>query len=152
MVAEALDRELVHASEREVPEVQEVEALLRRLQQAGSCPKARLIGAENEEMELPGPLYQVLTQAATLLLEGASIAIVPYHKELTTQEAADFLNMSRQFFVRLLDQGAIPYEKVGTHRRVRFSDVLDYREARRKERRGALARMTALAEEAGEYD
>lgn len=77
---------------------------------------------------------------------------MPYRQELTTQEAADFLNMSRQFFVTLLERGELPFEKVGTHRRVRFKDVLEYKERRRAERRQALAELTALAEERGDYD
>ena len=80
------------------------------------------------------------------------MAPVPYHQHLTTQEAADFLNMSRQFFVTLLERGELPFEKVGTHRCVRFKDLLEYKERRRAERRKALAELTALAEESGDYD
>ena len=69
--------------------------------------------------------------------------------ELTTQEVADFLNVSRQYVVQLLDQGAIPHTKVGTHRRVRFGDLQAYKEIRDGQRRTVLAR---LSEDLGMYD
>jgi excisionase family DNA binding protein len=78
--------------------------------------------------------------------------MMPYHNELTTQEAADILNMSRQHLVTLLERGDIPYSKTGSHRRLSMRDVLAYKEQRRATRRASLARLTALAEEAGDYD
>jgi len=101
---------------------------------------------------LPSSIYQVIKQIVPLLKRGDAVALVPYHQELTTQEAADFLNMSRQFLVNLLERGEIPFAKVGTHRRICFHDLLDYKERRRGERRRSLAAMTALSEECGEYD
>ena len=153
MVTEAIDRDVVSASEKDVPEIQECDALLRRLlDQAPPRPRARLVGAEGDEIDLPEPIYRLLRRIVPLLLNGDSIALMPYHKELTTQQAADFLNMSRQYLVRLLDQEEIPYTKVGTHRRVAFKDLLEYQARRQRRRKAGLARMTALADDAGEYD
>jgi len=73
------------------------------------------------------------------------------HSSLTTQEAADFLGISRPTLVKLLEQGEIPYEQPGRHRRVMFSDLLAYRQRRQEERRAALDRMTEDASEAGLY-
>jgi excisionase family DNA binding protein len=79
------------------------------------------------------------------------ITVVPQTQRLTPQEAADFLGISRPTLVKLLDQGKIPYEQPGRHRRVMFSDLLRYVDLRRDERTAALDRMTEEASEAGIY-
>lgn len=153
MVAANLERSFVHASDHEVLEIQAIDSLLRRLQdQSPLEARARLVGVKGEEVDLPRSVYALLQQIVPLLLEGDSIAVVPYHKEMTTQEAADFLNISRQYLTRLLDGGVIPHTKVGTHRRVRFRDIAEYKVHRHSARKASLARMTALAEEAGDYE
>ena len=85
---------------------------------------------------------------------GKAITVAPLDQRLTTQEAADFLGISRPTLVKLLEQGEIPYERpaAGRHRRVRLSDVLDYQIRKRQERRTTLDQMTADAAEAGLYD
>jgi excisionase family DNA binding protein len=162
MLAEAArEHRVVTAREEDVPAIKQVDALLERLKSARSQskaqgieprPRARLVGANGEELEVPGPIYDLLQQIVPYLMRGDAIAVVPYHKELTTQEAADFLNMSRQYVVTLLERGEIPFSKTGTHRRVRFRDVLDYRDRRYQERTNALRDLTRLAEAYGEYD
>jgi excisionase family DNA binding protein len=86
------------------------------------------------------------------MLQGRSVNIIPVNKEVTTQEAADFLNISRPYLVKLLEQGEIPFIKVGTHRRIRFSDVLKYKQRRDETRRRGLAEITHIAEDVGVYD
>lgn len=71
---------------------------------------------------------------------------------LTTQEAADYLGISRPTLVRILDRGDLPMQRPGRHRYVRLSDLLDYRERTRRERRDALDEMVAVSEKAGMYD
>ena len=70
------------------------------------------------------------------------MSIVPIHEELTTQEAADILNVSRQYLVELLDTQTIPHNKVGTHRRIRFGDLMNYKNDRDAKRQEGLSRMT----------
>lgn len=72
-------------------------------------------------------------------------------RELTTQEAADFLNVSRQYFVQLLERGDIRFAKTGTHRRVEFGDVLAYKQRRDAQRRQILDELTQLGQEMGDY-
>lgn len=73
------------------------------------------------------------------------------HKELTTGEAADILNVSRQYLVELLETGAIPFTKAGTHRRIRFGDLMDYKERRDANRREGLSRLTKKSQKLGLY-
>jgi excisionase family DNA binding protein len=82
---------------------------------------------------------------------GAS-GVVPVGKELTTQQAADLLNVSRQYLVRLLDEGRILYTRTGKHRRLRIEEVLAFKERRDAERRVALRDLTQLTEDADGYD
>ena len=86
------------------------------------------------------------------MAQGQAVIIAPVHQLLTTQQAADLLGISRPTFVKLLDEGKIPYERPGRHRRVRLVDVLDYRNHRSIQRRAALDRMVEITEQSGMYE
>jgi excisionase family DNA binding protein len=111
-----------------------------------------LLGPDGEQAPLPEEVYQILVQVVEALREGKVITIVPRTQRLTTQEAADYLGISRPTLVKLLEEGQIPYEQPGRHRRILFSDLLAYLERRGEERRAALDRMTEEASDAGLYD
>jgi excisionase family DNA binding protein len=83
--------------------------------------------------------------------EGKAITLVPRTQRLTTQEAADFLGVSRPTMVKLLEDGRIPFEQPGRHRRILFTDLLAYTGRQHAGRRAALDRMTEDASEAGIY-
>jgi excisionase family DNA binding protein len=110
---------------------------------------ARLVGPDGETMEIPASAFHALMLVVQGMARGQTMTLVPHGKELTTQEAADLLHVSRPHLVKLLDEGAIDHYKVGSHRRVRIEDVLAYREARAGRRREKLDELTRLSEELG---
>ncbi|MCP9489451.1 MAG: helix-turn-helix domain-containing protein [Solirubrobacteraceae bacterium MAG38_C4-C5] len=113
----------------------------------GGRRAARLVGSDGEAVELPPSALQALEIVVQGMARGQTMRLVSHGKELTTQEAADLLHVSRPHLVKLLDEATIPHYKVGTHRRVRIEDVLDYRERRASTRREKLDELTGLSEE-----
>lgn len=104
---------------------------------------------QGETVEIPVVALRLLVGILDEMADGNSVTLVPSRAELTTQQAASFLNVSRPHLVRLLEAGMIPFYKAGTHRRVRFQDVLAYKAQKDKARRGALQELAALSQELG---
>lgn len=105
-----------------------------------------------EEVAVPAAAARALQQAVHALAQGRAVTLVAIHKELTTQEAADILNVSRPYLVQLLEAGEIPHHKVGTHRRVDLDDLLAYRDRWDEARDKALRELTQMSEDFGLYD
>jgi len=116
---------------------------------SGEQRHASLCSPDGEQLEIPPSIYRVLAAAVAAMARGNAVAIVPVHHELTTQQAADLLGVSRPYLVKLLDAGDIPHHKTGSHRRVYFEDLMKYREVRDAERRKALAELTRKSAEYG---
>lgn len=101
---------------------------------------------------LPVAAVRLLQDLLREMAQGHAISLVPMHAELTTQRAADALNVSRPFLVKLLETGQLPHRKVGTHRRIRFDDLMRYKHAIDAKRVAALKALTEESEELGLYD
>ncbi len=111
----------------------------------------RLVLPNGEQVELPAEAALLLRDLFAALADGQAVSVVPLHKELTTQEAADLLNISRQGLVDLLEAGKLPFHKPNKHRRIRAADLLRYKQQRDEERAKALSDLTQLSEEMGDY-
>lgn len=104
-------------------------------------------GRTSAELKLPPSALRLLVRVLAELGQGHAITLTPLRAELTTQQAADLLNVSRPHLVKLLDAGAMPSRKVGSHRRVLLSDPLAYREAWHAKRHAALDELAALSQD-----
>lgn len=119
------------------------------------CPGARLRlrvmrdDREAETVVLPDRALRLLLDVLSNMAEGNTVTLVPVGAELTSQQAADLLNVSRPFLIQLLENGEIPYHKVGKHRRVRSKDVMAYKHRIDKKRHEVLDELVAEAQELG---
>jgi len=142
-----MEQEPITANENERPALYKIKGVL---DDDNRIPK--LIGPNGEIIELPKSVFRVLRQIVYHMMRGRAIFIVPENKELTTQEAAEILNVSRPYLVKLLEQGKIPFVKVGTHRRIRFSDLMNYKKLRDAERERGLDEIAQMSQDLGLYD
>jgi excisionase family DNA binding protein len=114
---------------------------------------AKLVTPSGEEHELPHSVYNVLVDVIhQVLVLGNTVKVMSVDAELTTQQAADLLNVSRPFLIKLLKEGNLDYRMVGTHRRIRLEDLLVYKDQRDAERRRLLGEITSESQELGLYD
>ncbi|HVE08192.1 MAG TPA: helix-turn-helix domain-containing protein [Paraburkholderia sp.] len=104
---------------------------------------------EMRSIQLPTTVVKLLVDVLSEIGQGNAVSIIPIHAELTTQEAADLLNVSRPYFVQLLEKGEIPFRRVNTHRRVRYQDVIEYKKRTDEARTRALDDLAAQAQELG---
>lgn len=111
----------------------------------------KLVGPHGESA-VPEAVFHVLVRVAEVLSKGDAITIVPVGKELTTQQSADMLNVSRQYLVRLIEEKKIPCTRTGRHRRLKIEDVLAFKKQRESERQSALDELISMGEEMGHYD
>lgn len=131
-----------------------VAAIFRLLDRASqkSESRCRIVGPDGQEIAIPESMFYVFERVAEVLARGDAVTVLPIGRELTTQQAADILNVSRQYLVRLLDQGVIPFTRTGTHRRIRAIDLLEYKQRRDRERNAALDQLSQISQEMGGYD
>jgi excisionase family DNA binding protein len=141
----------VSAPREQRAEVVELARALERGHGRKGAGKYKLVGPNRESIVIPESVFFVLERVAEVLARGDAITIVPVGKDLTTQQAADLLNVSRQYLVRLLEANQIPFSKVGKHRRLRIEDVLAFKSKRDQDRRAKLDELTRLSEDLGGY-
>lgn len=104
-------------------------------------------GHHGRQITIPVSALRLLMNILAQMAKGNAVTLIPIHKELTTQEAADMLNVSRPYLVELLEKGKIPFRKVGTRRRIYVNDLLHYKEKIDKARLKALEELAAQAQD-----
>jgi excisionase family DNA binding protein len=141
------------------PEEQQaqVEALSRALENIVRSPsrgagRLQLVGPRGKSVNVPESVVLLLERVAEVLARGDAISLVPVSQEITTTKAAEILNVSRQYLVRLLGEGRIPFRMTGKHRRLRVGDVLAYKARRDRDRKAALRQLSRLTQRYGGYD
>ena len=128
---------------------------LRTLQELGTksdfalCALHLIRNQRTFPVELPKATVPLLAEILEYMARGDAVKVMPMHAELTTQQAAQMLNVSRPYLVGLLDAGKIPCRKVGSHRRIRLGDLLAYKEHDDKQREKVLDQLAADAQELG---
>jgi excisionase family DNA binding protein len=106
--------------------------------------------AGDDALVVPREAAVMLAQILGFLANGQGVTVTSSNAMLTTQQAADFLNVSRPYLIKLLEAGEIRFEKVGTHRRVAFAELMQYKRRDDQERRRAADELTELGQELGE--
>ena len=125
--------------------------LAPQLAKANGTTQLRVVEPDGggETVTIPAAAFRLLVAILAQMASGNAVRLIPHHAELTTQEAAELLNVSRPYLVRLLDDGRIPFRRVGTHRRVLFKDVMTYKAEHRRARKAALDELSRLDQELG---
>ena len=135
-----------------IPLDKEHKQLVRMVDMLRSGKKTRLVSEDGTECFLSDTMLHVVERAAHVLVHGQAVSVVPRHRELTTQEAADILNISRPYLIRLLDKDTLPYNKTGSHRRLKLEDVLAYKAKRDKTTDESLDQLAQLSQDLGLYE
>lgn len=162
-MAQVIERGPVDATAEERTMITQIDQLLERCAAltppappAEATPAAtaagyRLVGPQGQSVDLPLVLVRLLHDLVHQLAHDRAVSIVPIHKQLTTQQAADLLNVSRPHLITLLERGEIPYTRPGAHRRLQFGDVMAYKRRREAAEAAALDALARQGEELGLY-
>jgi excisionase family DNA binding protein len=144
--------ETVTPTEEEARQAQESSRRLAQLLESGR-PDARFRIQEDhhpeEAITIPLSALRLLADILTEMAQGNAVSVIPVRTELTTQQAADLLHVSRPFLIRLLEEGKLPFRLVGGQRRVRFDDLMAYKQQDDEARRRLAEQLTAEAQELG---
>ena len=135
-------------SEREAVIARTSKQMLARYAREDQSLTVQVMDADQDEpIELPAGAVTLLLDILGAMASGQGVTIIPEDAELTTVQAADILHVSRPFLIKLLDEGKIPYRKVGKHRRIRMEDVMNYKRAIDQQREAVLDQLVAEAQE-----
>jgi excisionase family DNA binding protein len=131
-------------------EEEQIRALYKMM--LSSSGHAVILGRDGTKHNIPESIYRILLNILAKMQEGKTITLLPIMEELTTRAAADYLGVSRQFLVQLLEQNEIPFHKAGTRRRIYFKDILDYKRRRDTARHQAIKNLAKKELNEGTYD
>ncbi|MFJ4210434.1 excisionase family DNA-binding protein [Paenarthrobacter sp. NPDC089675] len=149
MTAEPATPAYPHGSDAEM--ARDALKVLRRAVEAHTDPRQPVVMtvADGGHLELPGPAAELMVRILGKMAAGQGVTVIPMNAELTTQQAADLLNVSRPYLVGLLESGQIDFRKVGTHRRVMAESLYDYRRRTALVQKDAADELSALGQEMG---
>jgi excisionase family DNA binding protein len=137
-------------TQTEAKQAEETSRVLSSRLRSKSPLRLRVVGApEDETVVIPTSAVKMLVGILDEMGRGNTVKVIPVHAELTTQEAADMLSISRPSLIQLLDEGKVEYRKIGTHRRVRFESLIAYKRRVHAERLAALNELAAYDQEIG---
>ncbi|QQS46477.1 MAG: helix-turn-helix domain-containing protein [Acidobacteriota bacterium] len=131
---------------------QESSEILKQYLKDHASASLRLGGAGDKEIVLPDTILRLISEALSSAAAGKKLRLVEEDEEISPEKAAEFLQVSRPYLVRLLDGGEIPFHYVGTHRRITMSDLIEYKRKRKIKGKEALQKMVEVSEEMGLYD
>ncbi|MEM7134496.1 MAG: excisionase family DNA-binding protein [Chloroflexota bacterium] len=138
--------EMITPTKNETQQAQESSRRLATVLGNGDEIQLRLTNSD-ETVIVPVSAMRLLVRMLAEMAQGNPVTFIPIHAELTTQQAASFLNVSRPFLIQILENGEIPFRKVGTHRRVCFQDLITYKQTMDAKRLEALDELVAQAQE-----
>ncbi len=144
----ASTKDLSLPSEDDAKQAAEVSRKLAAIIGHGDAARLRLIDGE-EDITVPVGAVYLLADILNQMAQGNAVSLVPIGHTLTTQQAADFLNVSRPYLVRLLETGKMPFTKVGRHRRIKFEELMKYMQRVDEESRQAADNLTRETQELG---
>ena len=131
---------------------QESSEILKQYLEGHGSASLKLGGASNQEIVLPDSILRLVYEALSSAAAGKKLRLVEEDEEVSPEKAAEFLQVSRPYLVRLLEGGEIPFHYVGTHRRITMSDLIEYKRRRKLRSKEALQKMVEASEEMGLYD
>lgn len=139
----------IRPSEQDVRLARRSASELGRLKERDGWKLTVSAGAEETEVAIPEIAFRMLEAILEELAQGHAVALSLVDQEVSTQKAAELLNVSRPYLIKLLESGKIPFRKVGTHRRVRLADLLEHKARLDAEAERAYAELVQQAQELG---
>ncbi len=141
--------EILEKADAAVPSPQDRELAVEASRVLASRPRERLRIRldDGKELILPHAAELLIAHLLTEMAQGNAVTLIPVHAELTTQEAADLINVSRPYLVRLLEERKIHFHMVGTHRRIKFADLSAFKKTFESERTAILEELARQAQE-----
>ncbi len=130
----------------------ELNEIVELLSKISNLDQFVMLKSDGQEIKIPSIISRVLYEIISIMSKGGAMTIIPMEKELTTQQAADILNVSRPFLIKLLENGQISFHKVGTHRKIYMKDLMDYKENLNINRANKISEIITLSQEYGLYD